>query len=277
MSLPAGRSARSPWFPYRAEADLPRLRLVCFPWAGGAASVFRPWLTALPAWIDVVPVQYPGRETRWGEPHPESLQALAASAIEALEALPPLPVALFGHSMGALVAFEAARVLVARARLPLAHLFVSGSAGPEVRDPVFDAWTYEGPALMKTLQDLRGLPPEALAFPELLELLLPVVRGDLRLLGTYAHAPGAPLPCPVTALGGTDDPLVPVAALEGWGAYASSPLTVEVLEGDHFYFRADPQPLLARLGATLDRAVGRAGSGAPGGPGEVDPLARAMS
>ncbi|MEH1123249.1 thioesterase II family protein [Micromonospora sp. CPCC 206061] len=211
------------------------LRLVCFPHAGGSAAFFRPWLELVPPEVELVAVQYPGRLDRLGEPCVTDMDQMSRRILAALAATPGAAVALFGHSMGSVIAYEVARRLCAApGGPPLARLMVSGRPGPAYHSG--RTWHRAGDgALADELRRLGGTDEPALAHPELRGLVLSVLRNDYRLVETYRHRPGPPLSCPVTVLGGDDDPEAPVADLGGWAATTTGPVATRLFPGGHFY------------------------------------------
>ena len=219
--------------PRPAPAD-PALRLLCFPYAGGGAAVFRPWQAALPPWVEVLAVKLPGRESRFGEPPAASLPALLEAMVPAL--LPRLdrPFALFGHSMGALISLGLARRLRALHGLLPAHLFVAGHVAPHRRDepPIHRLPDGEFVAEIRRRYGDQG---GALDEPELLELLLPTLRADVALNTLAEFPPEPPLACRLTAIGGRRDATVAAADLEAWREYATGEFRRHEIEGDHFF------------------------------------------
>ncbi|OKJ72324.1 thioesterase II family protein [Streptomyces sp. CB02460] len=214
------------------------VRLLCFPHAGGTASAQHALSAAVSGALDPLVVQYPGRHDRFGEPPVERAEEIVEAVLGELPPDPAdRPLALFGHSMGALMAFESARVLQGMGRPP-AVLFVSGRGGPSL--PLPARWSEElsDDELLAEMRLLAGTDEELLADPMLMELALPPLRADYRLLGRYAYAPGPPLSCPVVALGGDADPRVPVAELAAWERETAAGLTTHVLPGGHFYLDA---------------------------------------
>ncbi|MET8813817.1 alpha/beta fold hydrolase [Streptomyces sp. NPDC004549] len=227
------------WLTCPAPRPGARLRLVCFPHAGGTASFFRRWGAALPD-IEVHAVRYPGRADRITEPHPGSLFELAREAAHAIRTTLDGPVALFGHSLGATAAFETARVLRDDGAEPV-HLFVSGSRAPHLPgSDITRRAARDDAATLSVLRELGGTDEEFLATPLFRELVLPAVRGDFRLADTYRHHPAVPLGCPLTALVGDTDPEVSEADCAAWASHTHGPFTHHVLPGDHFYLATDP-------------------------------------
>lgn len=216
-----------------------RYRLVCFPHAGGSAAFFRNWGAHLPQ-AEVHTVCYPGRGERIDEDPPTDLRALAAGIADAVAAIADRPVALFGHSMGAAVALEAAACLEAEG-VPVAHLFASGSRDAPVPAPsVFDEAVDEDPAtVIEHLVEMGGTDPDLAADPLFQELVLPYVLADGRMFRSYAGSfvPVRSLRCPVTTIVGDHDG---DADLRPWPALTSGPFRELVVPGDHFYLVGRP-------------------------------------
>ena len=183
-----------------------RLRLFCFPHAGGGALTYRMWPEALPADVEVCAVQLPGRDGRIEDPAIDNLDALVDALVPELLPLLDRPFALFGHSMGAMISFEVARRLRARQLAVPQRMFVSGRRAPQL-PPEDERRTFDLPKdeFVEELGRLNGTPREVLEHPELLELLLPILRADFSVCQTYVYAPGEPLDVPITVLGGLED------------------------------------------------------------------------
>jgi medium-chain acyl-[acyl-carrier-protein] hydrolase len=216
-----------------------RLRLFCFPYAGGGAHTYRTWPQALPADVEVCPVNLPGRESRLREPAFKQLGPLVDALVPQLLPLLDRPYALFGHSMGAMIAFETARRLRGRKVAGPQHLFVSGRRAPQL-PPKGERRTYDLPEaeFIEELGRLNGTPREVLEHPELLELLLPILRADFSICQTYAYAPGEPLDIPITAFGGVEDQDVGRARLEAWREQTSGAFKLHLIPGDHFFINS---------------------------------------
>ena len=223
-----------------------RRRLFCFPYGGAGASVFNSWPALVPASVEVCLIQLPGREGRLLEPACSELPVLVDRLGRAVRPWLDRPFAFFGHSMGALIAFELARALRKGTAPEPTHLFVSSHCAPHLPTRGRLLHRLTDSELMLRLRQLNGTPEEVLANVELMRLLLPTLRADCMLCETYEHSPGEPLACGVTALGGREDPAVAGAELEAWRRHTRGPFELQMLPGDHFYLHS-ARPRLLRL------------------------------
>ena len=233
------------WLRTLKPCPRPRLRLVCFPHAGGAASCFAPWARELPGDVELVAVRYPGREDRLADPFAESMEQLAEEITSACAPLFDRPVVFFGHSMGASVAYEVAVRLAARGALP-ALLCVSARQGPGGDHPVRVLADQDDEALMAEVRGLGGTQAQAFDHPELRPLVLPPIRADYRLLRGYEPRI-VPLPCPVAAYYGAADADVPEAAVQAWRSVTRSGFTTRAFPGGHFYLADHTRALVADI------------------------------
>jgi medium-chain acyl-[acyl-carrier-protein] hydrolase len=228
------------------------MNVFCFSHAGGTASTFGLWPAGLPSWLEVWAVQLPGRGSRWQEPPINTIPALVDALIPAL--LPHLrrPCAFFGHSMGAVLASEVTRTLVKRGSLAPHHLFVSGHRPPHMPRAEPDLHALPDSKFINEI-DRRygGVPGELLDSPDMLALLLPALRADMAALETFQPSRHAPLPCPISAFGGAQDPVVPRSHLEGWRDETDGLFRVRVFSGGHFYMNSQLDALLGEITATL--------------------------
>lgn len=227
-------------------------RLFCMPYAGGGVAPYRLWFKSLPDDIEVHAAQLPGRETRLREMPLSSIMSMVETLLPAIEAASDLPYAIFGHSMGALIAYELTAALERRGMRSPERLFVSARRPPDEPDTWSPIHELPEPAFLDELQTRYGaIPAPVLAEPELLELLLPVVRADIRAVETYW--PSADIPtkvrCPVSVYGGDADTHPRPAQLPLWHRVAASPVRVRLFSGDHFYLNAQREPLTADIAA----------------------------
>lgn len=215
------------------------LRLFCFPHAGGGASAFHPWMTQFVSGVEIYPIQFPGREGRWLEPHLTRMSEVISELLTALTRLLQQPYAFFGHSMGAFVAFELSRELRRRNHPLPKVLIISGARAPHVPDP--DPPMHELPedSLLEELKRLGGIPEEIFNQPEFLSLLLPVLRSDLSVCETYEYEDESPLDCPISVYGGEADAKVRPEHLGLWKTQTKQDFRVRIFPGNHFFFLKD--------------------------------------
>ena len=242
--------ARQVWLP-RPAAPTGALRLFCFPHAGSGASAFRAWQDGLPPGITVLPVQLPGREERFREQPYRDVRALVADLVGHLADLFRQPYALFGHSMGALVAFETAREALRRDLPGPVGLIVSGRGSPRSTDRLPPLHNRSDEGFAAALRELGGTPESVLRDPDLRSLLFPLLRADFALNETYRPAPGPSLDCPITVLGGTRDVRVPVADLAGWADHTSGPVRTHLIGAGHFFVNERRRDVLVRVREAL--------------------------
>lgn len=242
MTTTSGR-----WLAGEPAPDAP-MRLFCFPHAGAGPSTYRPWSAALaPAGISVCPIQLPGREARFGEAPVDRWEPIVEAITRSITPHLDRPFALFGHSLGALLAFEVARSL-RRRRAPLpAHLYVSGRIAPHLRDPRPLLHVLPDAELIAELTELGGMPALVLDNPELLALHLPVVRADLAVNETYRYRAETPLSTTLTALGGDADPKVQATELAAWAEHTTARFTQRTAPGGHFYLATSLPWIAARM------------------------------
>jgi surfactin synthase thioesterase subunit len=235
----------------RLPCSTPRVQLLCLHHAGGGASGFLPWKAHLSPDIELCAVQLPGRGTRMQEPPVREFDALVNSLIEVIRHHVRAPYAFFGHSMGGLISFEVAR-RCQQLGLPLPqHLIVSASSAPPSRGAPKRLHELDDKALIEALREYNGTPPEALAHPELMEMMLPVVRVDFAMLAGYRYEPGPPLPVPITVLAGKQDPHVPQESLDRWQECTQLPCRRHEFDGGHFYLQGQTEAVVALVNRTL--------------------------
>ncbi|WP_434599541.1 thioesterase II family protein [Streptomyces sp. A5-4] len=210
--------------------------LYCLPHAGGAASAYRDWSTQLPAWLEVVAVQLPGREHRVAEPPTFSPEDTAAAVEADLSAHPDRSIVLFGHSMGGLLAFEVARLLARDGGPAPTGLFVSGSEHPAAKEHTDPAVSQlSDPELLDWAVALGGMPAWVVAEPQMHELVLPILRADCAWLENHVYRAAAPLACPITVMAGEADPHVGITGLRAWQMETTGNFRMRRHPGGHFY------------------------------------------
>lgn len=234
--------------PFRPKRERPRIRLICLPFAGGAASVYRLWGTALPDHVDVCAVELPGRGTRFGE---EALQdpGQLLAELAPVAKLADLPTVYFGHSLGGRVAFA-----LIRGGARADALIVSASRAAHVTQPNVRS-SLPKEALVRELRRLGGTPRAVLDEPEMLNLALPMVRADFRILETLTASPDDKIACPLTVIAATNDGEVALEHLEKWKVHATGDYRFVTVSGGHFFLSTDPEKALIEVRRVLDETL----------------------
>ncbi|MEU0580158.1 alpha/beta fold hydrolase [Streptomyces griseoincarnatus] len=239
------------------------LRLFVFHHAGGSHLAYRDWPGRFPADWDVRLVDAPGRGLESDRPAIGDARRLVSWFRAELDCELTGPVALFGHSMGGLIAYELARALLAEGRPPV-WLGLSARGVPRPGGDGTRRHLLSDEGLRRELALMGGTPAEVLDNPELWELFSPAIRGDLRLVETWRPLPDpVPMPVPLSVYGGTDDPVAPARRLTGWSRHSTRHLGLRLFDGGHFYFQPDPAPLTARITADIRAALALSGPLAP--------------
>ncbi|WUI02381.1 alpha/beta fold hydrolase [Spirillospora sp. NBC_00431] len=237
------------WFRCAESRPWASLRLFCLPHAGGSAVFFRPWAKEVNPAVEVHAVQYPGRADRLGEPLIDDADRVARIIAGEMAPLIDRPAAVFGHSMGAVLAYEVTRLLQERGTPPV-HLFVSGTRPPHDRDDV-PVSERDDDALVDEILALGGTDAEVLRNAELRALVLPYVRNDFALLEKYVHRAGTRLTVPITAIIGDADTHVSEEQATGWADVTDGGFAMTVLPGDHFYLVGRQRDVIAEIHRTL--------------------------
>jgi surfactin synthase thioesterase subunit len=240
--------AGSRWFLRFRQVQRPVLKLFCLPYAGGGATVYRQWHQFLESGIELYALQLPGRGSRLEEPPCLDLLYLAGQVAEAvLHESGSSRFALFGHSMGALLAFEVSRRLSERGQRQPECLFVSGRHAPHVDSgvPGCQRRCLSDAEFVDELRRLEGTPSDVLANPELLGLLMPALRGDFTLLENWRLRPSPPLDLPLVALAGRLDPHVRVESVRKWSTWTRGRFELLTYPGGHFFVHED-EPRVVR-------------------------------
>ena len=248
-SGPKPRSPAEPWLPYLRPRPAARLTLFCFHHAGGAASAFRGFHEGLPD-VEVAAVQLPGREARMREALVEDMTRIVPRVADALAGSMTRPFALFGHSMGALVAFELCRELRRRKAPAPVHLFASAAPAPHILDTDGTHLRSEA-GLIERLRELGGVSEAVLAERELMAMVLPIFRADAAMTETRVYTEEAPLDVPITALCGTEDEKSKRADLEGWQQHTRGPFALHMVPGGHMFLQTARAEVLARIAQAL--------------------------
>lgn len=248
-------SGASPWLPFRLPQP-GRVTVFCLPYAGGGASIYRSWVDLAGSTLQICPLQLPGRENRLREQALHRMDELIPALFEALRPHLYEPYILFGHSMGATIAFELALYLQKQGTpqpLPL-HLVLSARRPPDEPSPSRHLHQLPEAEFIEELRHLRGTPEAVLREPELMALLMPLLRADFALIETHHRAAKSELDLPCTIIGGRDDELGE-ASLRGWARHLLQEPEVILMEGGHFYLHDQRPALLAQLSEIASRAM----------------------
>ena len=257
VTVSPGRST-SPWFNCARPDSHAQLRMFCFPYAGGGASIYRGWENYVPPGIEVYAVQPPGRGSRFREPAIDRMESLVAAVANAIEPYLNVPIVLFGHSVGGYASFEMAHRLRMQCGVDVKHLFVSGARGPHLPRNRRNIHDLPEDEFLNELKTLNGTPPEVLENPELMRMISATLRADFAVAETYKASPQRqPLNCPISVFGGLDDTLAAREDLEAWKIHTTSTFDLWQLPGDHFFIHTCDSLILRILSRELTRLIGR--------------------
>jgi pyochelin biosynthetic protein PchC len=220
-------------------------RLICFPHAGGSATFYFPISQAMSPAVDVLAIQYPGRQDRFNESCIDDIRTMADLITEEIARWADRPVTLFGHSMGATVAFEVA-IRLERRGIVARGLFASARRAP-TRHRDGRIHLADDAGLISSLEQLGGTEAPVIGDPALLRMILPTLRSDYRAIETYRFHPGPPLNCPITVLIGDDDPHVTIDEAEEWKQQTRAAFRMRVFRGGHFYINAHTEAVLREI------------------------------
>jgi medium-chain acyl-[acyl-carrier-protein] hydrolase len=241
----------SKWFPTAADAQPGQIRLFCFPHAGGGELAYRTWKDELPERFSLAPVSLPGREARVSEPPIDDMATLIEALRAEIRHWLDRPFVFFGHSMGAVIAFELARSL-RRGALPLpVALLVSGARAPQFRENYTPGPEPGEAEFIDELRRLEGLPEEVLDHEELMRLVLPMLRADARLYRNYVYHPEPAFEYPIFAYGGKQDPNVRGEHVEAWRRQTTGAFDRREFAGGHFFLQTNRKAFLRTMAADL--------------------------
>ncbi len=253
-----GNGSKNAWFTQPYMNPGASLRLFCFPYAGGNATFYRTWQASLPSFVEVCAAQLPGRMPRLAETPFTELTGMVAAIAENMHPYLDKPFALFGHSMGAMISLELARLIRKEHQLEPVHLFVSGHRAPQIPETARSTYNLPEPEFLEELRQLNGTPQEVLEHPELMQLLAPILRADFSVCQTYHYEPGPPLRCPITAFGGLEDTGERKEFLEPWKEQTVSAFMLKLFPGDHFFIYGAQQEILQIIGQQLHQSAMKA-------------------
>ena len=244
-------SSLNEWIVRLRPNEQARLRLFCFPYAGGGASIFRSWPDALPSEVELCGVQLPGREYRLGERAYTRMVPLIQALAEAIYPYLDRPFAFYGHSMGALVSFELARELRRRYDRHPVCLYLAAYRAPQLPNP--NIKIYHLPSeVFKVVLRADGVPEAILQNEELMQAMLPTLRADYELCDTYEYREEPPLACPFLLFRGLEDVRVSEADLEEWPVHSSAMWSLSMFPGSHLFLHTAQDLLLAEISQHLE-------------------------
>ena len=237
------------------------VRLFCLPYAGGSSAIFYRWSEYVSPAVEVCSVQLPGREGRLTMPPYTSMWPLVQAIGNTILPFLDKPYALFGHSLGALIAFELARSLHDLGVPRPLSLLVSAADAPHVPRAADRLHALPDDELIGQLSLLQGTPQEILQHPEVMQLLLPTIRADLQVFETYTYRAGPPLPCPIAVFGGFEDERVVQSRLESWRHHTRTVFSLTMLPGDHFFIHSACRALVECVERRVEAALDEVTSG----------------
>lgn len=241
---------KTPWI-LRSGHPGRKLNLFCFCYAGGNAAVFNHWQSLVHPAIEICAIQLPGRGSRFHETPIAAMSELIPALADVIARQGPLPFAFFGHSMGALLAFEVARHYQLLGYSMPRHLIASGCDAPRYRESSPRIHRLSDEDFLEKLQEYNGTPVEVLQHRELMQLLLPIIRADFSVVEEYSYRPGKLLGIPLTVYAGTRDDHEMPEQVSGWSEETVSVCNVEWFDGDHFFINSHRNEVVASINATL--------------------------
>ncbi|MBE9069954.1 thioesterase [Leptolyngbya cf. ectocarpi LEGE 11479] len=243
----------TPWLKVLSTSQQLPIRLFCFPYAGGSSHIFRCWPETISSKLEVCAVELPGRGHRFSELLMTELTAVVSAVTNAINPYLDRPYFLFGHSLGALLAYEVARSLQQKGQIEPAHLVISGRNAPHFPVSVPPIHKLPETEFIAAIRHYNGTPEAVLENPELLDLFLPVLRADFTMLETYQYRSKPQLSCPIKVYSGTTDTHTKPAGLAAWRQQTSGPFTQKLFPGDHFFLQPQQASLLSDLSVLADQ------------------------
>lgn len=235
------------WIRKQRHNPNPKLRLFCFPYAGGGASLFRLWQENLSTEVDVCPVQLPGRESRIKELPYDNLYLLIEKLFEVMYPALNTPFVFLGYSLGGLISFELSRLLRRKVGILPDHLIIAACPAPHVPDLHSPVHQLPRSEFIESLKEMEGTPTEVFNDPGLLDFFIPLLRADFKIYETYHYSPDLPLACPISVYGGLGDESVPVDSLQSWQEQTTSSFKRRMFPGNHYFIRDNTHTLFQAI------------------------------
>ena len=222
------------WIVRSAKNNSIKSRLFCFPYAGGNAGIYKDWVQHFEE-TEIVAIQLPGRSNRFSEACIDNLASCVEEILHSVKHLLDKPFAFFGHSLGAIIAYELLRKIPERQYTNCLQLFVSGRIAPDLVSPNPKISHLPNDQFKKVLKQYEGTDIELLKNDDLMDVLIPMLRSDFKMIETYHHQHKSPLKTPITTLSGKDDLFVDFDAVSEWQRFSGKPLTHHSFDGNHFF------------------------------------------
>lgn len=243
----------TPWLKVWSTSQQFPIRLFCFPYAGGSSHIFHRWPENISSKVEVCAIELPGRGHRFSEPLMTQLTAVVSAVSNAINPYLDRPYIFFGHSLGALLAYEVARSLQQTGQIEPTHLVVSGRNAPHLPVSTPPIHALPETEFIAAIRRYNGTPEAVLANSELLDLFLPVLRADFTVLNTYQYHSMPQLSCPIRVYGGTTDSHTEPASLAAWQQQTSGVFTQKLFPGDHFFLQSQQASLLRDMNALAEQ------------------------
>lgn len=228
------------------------MKLFMFPFSGGSFYAYRAYFQYLPAWLEMIPVEYPGHGRRMGEPLLTDMNEIVDDIYDAVKNELGTPYAFYGHSMGASVGYLLARKIRDENRASPVHLFMSGRRGPSCESDK-QSHTLPDDLFLQKVCSYGGIPDEILNEKELLDLFLPIMKADFKAIETYRYHPAEPLSVPMTVMIGESDTEVSKENALNWQKETSSPIVIETFDGGHFFIFQNTEKIMKIIVETLQQ------------------------
>lgn len=250
----SSRSKNNSWFVnFGTKVESPALRLFCFPYAGGSATIYKDWAKTIANDVELNAVQLPGRGVRIREPLIQDYETLVSGLLAAIKPLTDVPFVFFGHSMGAQVAWELARYL-RKAGLPLPKvLIVSARSAPHVKSQRKPFHQLPEREFIEKVKTLNGIPEEALRHQELMDIVSPILRADFKVIETWNYQPEVPLPMQMVTFRGENDTGVKPESVAAWRELSSRRLIEKTFPGNHFFINSVTNRVLEEVNAIINQ------------------------
>lgn len=255
--MPIHVSTENRWLLRISKSDTPSLKLVCFPFAGSSASIFRPWIDRLPREVEVLAVQLPGRENRLREPYLRDMNQIVEQLEREIGPVLDPPFVFFGHSLGSLIAYELLQRLEATGRCRPELFFASGGPAPHTRIPPDERRTLTQDQILRDLRQISGAHASLLEDTEVLALLLPMLQADFEVYTNYRYRESAPLQSSIVSIRGASDAYITHESQLEWSRHTDRRFSFHVIPGPHLFVVDSFEALLALVNTYISPILHR--------------------